>query len=237
LTFFCAKRPLLLFSLELFHFFINISQHRRLFSLALFNTATMGRMEDLLMGGDSSGSDESDAETKNKGAGAATHAAVPSIVTAAGPSSSSPPKPPLAGRSDSKSELTNRLKNLYTAPPIPAPPPPAPVQIPPPPDGGQQGNNIEVASVGAVGAAMAASSPLSRQSSLNNPSNNFIPPMVPTSHRNSPASAQQPQQQQQQHQQHQQQQQQQQHQYTGAMTPTAQHGSVGRVPAPLPKAR
>jgi hypothetical protein len=226
----------------------------------------MGRMEDLLMGGYSSGSDESDAETKNKEAGAATHAAVPSIVTAAGPSSSSPPKPPLAGRSDSKSELTNRLKNLYTAPPIPAPPPPAPVQIPPPPDGGQQGNNIEVASVGAVGAAsgtaaagrrgsvpmpiqvgnipaMAASSPLSRQSSLNNPSNNFIPPMVPTSHRNSPASVQQPQQQEQQHQhqQHQQQQQQQQpqqqHQYTGAMTPTAQHGSVGRVPAPLPKAR
>jgi hypothetical protein len=197
----------------------------------------MGRMEDLLMGGESSGSDESDAETKNKEAGVATQASVPSIVTAAGPSSSSPPKPPLAGRSDSKSELTNRLKNLYTAPPIPAPPPPAPVQIPPPPDGGQQGNNIEVASVGAVGAAMAASSPLSRQSSLNNPSNNFIPPMVPTSHRNSPASAQQPQQQQQQHQQHQQQQQQQQHQYTGAMTPTAQHGSVGRVPAPLPKAR
>jgi hypothetical protein len=86
--------------------------------------------------------------------------------------------------------------------------------------------------------AMAASSPLSRQSSLNNPNNNpnFIPPMVPTSHRSSPASVQQPQQQQQQ-QEPQQQQQQQQQQYAGAMTPTAQHGSVGRVPAPLPKAR
>jgi hypothetical protein len=130
--------------------------------------------------------------------------------------------------------------------------------MPPPASGGQQGNDGEGAPVSGAAAAltppgrrgsvplpiqvenihaMAAPSPSSRQLSGNNPSNNpgYIPPMVHTSHRSSPGSAQQHQSQQQQQQQQQLAQQQQHH--PGAMPPPMQHGSVGRVPAPLPKAR
>ncbi len=84
-----------------------------------------GRMEDLLMGGNSSGSDDSNAETNNKGSGVATQVAVPPIITAAAPCSSS--------------ELTNWLKNVYTTPPIPAPPPLHPRRFPPPPMVGSRG--------------------------------------------------------------------------------------------------
>ena len=166
----------------------------------------MARMEDLLMGGDSSGSDDSDAEgTKNLVGGAASQATVPSVVTTtaaaatatAGPSSKS---------GDSKSELTNRLKNLYSAPP-------APVQMPP--TGGGQPDHQPAPSAatltasGSGGGRSIPATPTLVAGALGTTRPGNIPPMVQAVQRNSPGSAQQ----------------------------FPQQGSVGRVPAPLPKAR
>ena len=213
-----------------------------------------GRMEYLLMGGDSSGSDDSDAETaNNEESEAPTHAAVPYIVFAADPSSALPLKP------GSKSELTTQSKNSAHAHS-------AVEQMPPLAASGKQGNDSEGAPASGVTAAltlpgrrgsvpmpiqventhaMAVPLPSSRgQFSSNNQTNSsgYTPPlMVHTSRRSSPGSAQQNLSQQQLYYQEKQKQQQQlarqqQHNH-GAMPPPMQHGSVVRVPAPLSKTR
>ncbi|KAL7496761.1 hypothetical protein ACHAWT_004908 [Skeletonema menzelii] len=151
-----------------------------------------GRMEDILMMGSDSDSDADDGKVGD---------ADMNIKAAA-------PAPAPTATNASKSELTNRLKNLYSASSPPknsnAAPPPNPIPVAPP-------RNIPpTMNVARTGAP----------SSSHNP--NYVPPMVHNQHPhgNVPAASSSSQQQIQQSQQQ----------------PPPLVG-VGRVPAPLPKAR